>query len=130
MTEKTFHSGFVALVGRPNVGKSTLLNLMVGKKVSITSKKPQTTRQRILGIKTTDEVQIVYVDTPGIHKHGGTTLNKWMNRSALSVFKEVDLILFVVEAGKWTPEDEYILRQLPQGDIPVILVLNKIVNQI
>ena len=127
MPDVVFKSGFVALIGRPNVGKSTLLNQLMGKKISITSNKPQTTRNRILGIKTTDSHQIIYADTPGIHhQYKGSILNQRMNRTSLSALEDADLNLFIVEAGKWTDEDESILQRLKSTSIPMLLVVNKV----
>jgi GTP-binding protein Era len=96
--EKNQYCGYVAIVGRPNVGKSTLLNHILGMKLSITSRKPQTTRHQILGVKTQENIQTIYVDTPGIHQRRGTAINKYMNRAATSVLNDVDVILFVVQA--------------------------------
>ena len=124
MTEAT-RCGYVAIIGRPNVGKSTLLNYILGMKLSITSRKPQTTRHQILGVKTTDNVQAIYVDTPGIHQRRGTAINKYMNRAATSVLGDVDVILFVVQAKQWTEEDQAILERLKDVKVPVILVVNK-----
>jgi GTP-binding protein Era len=121
-----FRCGYVALVGRPNVGKSTLLNSILGHKLSIVTAKPQTTRQRIAGIKTTERGQIIYVDTPGIHLAAKRALNRYMNRVAQASFHDVDLVLFLVEAGRWTPQDEHVARALAQVDVPVILVVNKV----
>ncbi|CBL44521.1 Small GTP-binding protein Era [gamma proteobacterium HdN1] len=118
--------GFIAIVGRPNVGKSTLLNHILGQKISITSRKPQTTRHRILGIKTDGPVQAIYVDTPGIHRGGEKALNRFMNRSALESVKDVDLVLFVVDSLKWTEGDEWVLAKLARVSAPVILVVNKV----
>ena len=126
MTENTMRSGYVALVGRPNVGKSTLMNQILGQKLSIVTAKPQTTRQRISGIKTDNDGQVVYVDTPGIHRVGKKALNRFMNRIARASFLDVDLVLFLVEAGRWTDEDEAVARSLRNIDIPVCLVVNKI----
>lgn len=117
--------GYVAIVGRPNVGKSTLLNHILGLKLSITSRKPQTTRHQILGVKTEGDIQAIYVDTPGIHQRRGTAINKYMNRAATSVLNDVDLILFVVQARKWTDEDQAIIEKLGSVDCPVVLVINK-----
>lgn len=117
--------GYVAIVGRPNVGKSTLLNNILGMKLSITSRKPQTTRHQILGVKTTDETQAIYVDTPGIHQRRGTAINKYMNRAATSVLSDVDVILFVVQVKKWTEEDQAIVDKLEAVSCPVVLVVNK-----
>ncbi|MCF6282992.1 MAG: GTPase Era [Candidatus Polarisedimenticolaceae bacterium] len=117
--------GYVAIVGRPNVGKSTLLNRVIGQKVAITSHKAQTTRHSILGIKTTEEGQIVYVDTPGIHDRADHAMNRYLNRTAKASLFEVDLIIFVVEALKWTREDEKVLNFLLKQESPVILAVNK-----
>ena len=125
MSETKQRCGYVAIVGRPNVGKSTLLNNILGMKLSITSRKPQTTRHQILGVKTTDEVQVVYVDTPGIHQRRGTAINKYMNRAATSVLNDVDVILFVVQVKQWTEEDQAIIEKLKSVDCPVVLVVNK-----
>jgi GTP-binding protein Era len=121
-----YQSGFVAVVGRPNVGKSTLMNELLGQKLSITSHKPQTTRHRIHGIKTDEHKQIVYVDTPGMHLGEKRSINKYMNRAASSALVDVDVILFVVEAGRWTKEDEAVAQKLQHAQAPVILVVNKI----
>ena len=118
--------GYVAIVGRPNVGKSTLLNQLLGQKVSITAHKPQTTRHRILGIKTDARAQIIYVDTPGIHDKAKLALNRYMNRAATSSINDVDVILFVVDGLTWNDQDEYVLKKLSTTDVPVILVLNKL----
>lgn len=124
--DKDFRCGYVALVGRPNVGKSTLLNHLLGQKISITSRKPQTTRHQILGIKTTKSAQVVYVDTPGIHLHGKRAMNRYMNRAAGSALEGVHVALFLVEPLRWTEEDELVLKRLKQSKVPVILVVNKI----
>jgi GTP-binding protein Era len=121
-----FRSGYVALVGRPNVGKSTLLNRILGQKVSITSRRPQTTRHRILGIKTEGQVQAVYVDTPGLHRGGKRAMNRYMNRAASDALQDVDLVVFVVEGTRWTDEDELVLEKVRQVRCPVILAINKI----
>lgn len=121
-----FHCGYVAIVGRPNVGKSTLLNHILGMKLSITSRKPQTTRHQIMGVKTEDNVQAIYVDTPGMHQRRGTAINKYMNRAASSVLSDVDLVLFVVQAMQWTEEDESVLAKLVQVSTPVVLIINKV----
>ena len=126
MSEQELRSGYVALVGRPNVGKSTLMNRILGQKLSIVTAKPQTTRQRVSGIKTHEGGQVVYVDTPGIHKVGKKALNRFMNRIARASFLDVDLVLFLVEAGRWTDEDEAVSRSLKSLDIPVCLVVNKV----
>ncbi len=124
--EENFRSGFVAIVGRPNVGKSTLMNHILGQKISITSSKPQTTRHRILGIHTTDEAQVIYVDTPGVHLNAKKAMNRYMNRAATSSFEDVELILFLVEAGSWTEEDENVLQRLKTVKAPVVLLANKV----
>ena len=118
--------GLVAIVGRPNVGKSTLLNHLVGQKVSITSPKPQTTRHRILGIKTTRTAQAIYVDTPGLQRRVGRAINRVMNRAAQSSLHEVDLVVFVVEALRWTEDDEWVLERIRERRVPAILVVNKV----
>jgi GTP-binding protein Era len=119
-------SGYVALVGRPNVGKSTLMNRILGQKLSIVTAKPQTTRQRICGIKSHAGGQVVYVDTPGIHHAAGKALNRYMNRIARASFLDVDAILFLVEAGHWTRQDESVARSLETLGTPTYLVVNKI----
>lgn len=117
--------GFVAIVGRPNVGKSTLLNHLLQQKISITSRKPQTTRHRILGIRTTGSSQYVYVDTPGLHKGGKKAMNRIMNATVLDVLKDVDVILFVVERLIFNDEDRMVLEHLKKVSVPVLLVINK-----
>ncbi|BBV09246.1 GTPase Era [Providencia stuartii] len=128
MSEKLPHCGFVAIVGRPNVGKSTLLNQLLGQKVSITSRKPQTTRHRIMGIHTEDEYQIIYVDTPGLHIEEKRAINRLMNRAASSSIGDVELVIFVVEGTNWTDDDEMVLNKLKGLRCPVILAINKIDN--
>ena len=123
LTEK--NCGLVAIVGRPNVGKSTLLNHILGQKISITSRKPQTTRHRLLGIKTTDTAQIIFVDTPGLHIGIDKALNRYMNKTVSAVIQDVDLILFMIDAGKWTEEDEKVLANIRNANVPVFLLLNK-----
>jgi GTPase len=118
--------GYVAIIGRPNVGKSTLLNHILGQKISITSRKPQTTRHRILGIKTCNNIQTIYVDTPGLHQAAKRALNRYMNRAAQSVIYDVDVIVFVVEALKWQADDIWVLKKLAKSECAVILVINKI----
>ncbi len=125
MSNSIQRCGYVAIIGRPNVGKSTLLNHILGMKLSITSRKPQTTRHQILGVKTNDVVQTVYVDTPGIHQRSGTAINKYMNRAATSVLSDVDAILFVVQVNKWTEEDQAIIEKLKTVKCPVVLIINK-----
>jgi len=118
--------GYVAIVGRPNVGKSTLLNHMLGQKVSITSRKPQTTRNNVTGIKTEGTDQIIFVDTPGLHKHEPRAINRYMNRAAGAAMKDVDLVLFVVDRLVWSEEDELVARQLENSRSSIILVVNKV----
>ena len=118
-------SGFVALIGRPNVGKSTLMNFLVGQKVAITSNKPQTTRNKISGIYTTDDMQVVFVDTPGIFKPH-LELDDYMDKASLSSLKDVDLILFMVEPEKMGRGDEYIIEQLKKVNVPILLLINKV----
>ena len=119
--------GYVALAGRPNVGKSPLLNRLLGLKLGITSRKPQTTRHRLLGIKTVEHAQIVYVDTPGIHLGAKNALNRYMNRTATSTFEGVDSVVFLVEALRWSDEDQYVLQRLRRlREIPLVLAVNKV----
>ncbi|MGZ5257658.1 MAG: GTPase Era, partial [Burkholderiales bacterium] len=125
MSETVHRSGLAAIVGRPNVGKSTLLNHLVGQKISITSRKPQTTRQRITGILTRPEGQVVFVDTPGFQTEHRTALNRVMNRTVRRALDEVDLVLWVIEAGKFDSRDEALLKLMPEK-VPVVLVMNKI----
>jgi GTP-binding protein Era len=121
-----YRCGYVSIVGRPNVGKSTLLNHILGQKLCITSRKPQTTRHRILGIVSRDNVQVIYVDTPGIHGEERKAINRYMNRAATSALRDVDVILFVVDALKWTTDDELVLEKLKTAKVPVLLVINKV----
>jgi GTP-binding protein Era len=125
MTQETTHCGFVAIVGRPNVGKSTLMNHLIGQKVSITSKKAQTTRHRVTGIRTEADVQYVFVDTPGFQTHHRSALNDVLNKSVKDTLSSVDCVLFLVEAMRWTQADRDILPLLPKMT-PVILVVNKL----
>ena len=118
--------GYVAIVGRPNVGKSTLLNRILGQKLAITSHKAQTTRHAILGIKTRPEGQILFVDTPGIHERGGSALNRYLNRAARTAASDTSLALLVVEALRWTDEDGKALATLVEAGVPVIAVVNKV----
>jgi GTP-binding protein Era len=119
-------SGFAAIIGRPNVGKSTLLNALLGEKISIISPKPQTTRWQVMGIKIVDDAQIIFVDTPGINREQKRAMNRYLNRIASSVLKDADVILFLVDALSWRGEDEMVLDILKHTDKPVILVINKI----
>ena len=125
MTETKFRSGFVAIIGRPNVGKSTLLNRIVGQKIAITSPKPQTTRNRILGIQNLAGAQVIYVDTPGIHE-ARSPLNRYMVDQARAACLDVDVILWLVEADRPVDTDPLIPRLLQKGERPVLLVINKI----
>ncbi|NCF52212.1 GTPase Era [Gammaproteobacteria bacterium] len=118
--------GFVAVVGRPNVGKSTLINSIMGSKISIVTHKPQTTRHRILAVHTSGDVQAVFVDTPGLHRKAGKAMNRLMNRTAVNALADADVALFVSDATHWTDEDDDVLKRLRSCDAPVIAVLNKI----
>jgi len=126
MSETAPRFGHVAIVGRPNVGKSTLVNRLVGQKITITAPKPQTTRHRITGIVTEPRGQIVLIDTPGLHRGGKDALNRQLNRTARSALEGVDLVLFLVQAGQFGEEDETVLRLLQSVDAPVVLVVNKV----
>ena len=123
-----FQAGFIAVVGRPNVGKSTLINELIGQKLSITSHKPQTTRHRIHAIDTQTNYQMIFVDTPGIHIGNKKAINSYMNKTASSSFSEVDMILWLVEVLKWTKEDQRVMEHLTKIEVPVILCVNKIDN--
>ena len=118
--------GYVAIIGRPNVGKSTLLNYLLGQKISITSRKPQTTRHQVLGIKTDGADQFIFVDTPGMHQAAGKAINRYMNRAASSAIADVDVVVMVVDRTAWTEEDEWVLEQVVAGRAPVILAVNKV----
>ncbi len=118
--------GFIAIVGRPNVGKSTLLNHLIQQKISITSRKPQTTRQNIIGIKTESNTQMIFVDTPGMHKGQEKAINRAMNRAATSALQGVDVVVFVVDKQAWTEEDAAVAKCVQQADCPVIVLVNKI----
>lgn len=120
-----FRCGYVAVVGRPNVGKSTLINRLIGEKVSITSKKPQTTRDRVLGVVTEEDAQYVFVDTPGFQTKVGSQLIRRMNRQVRSTLNEVDAIVLVIESGGWRPADLEVVNLLPKDAKNVILALNK-----
>lgn len=118
--------GYVAVVGKPNVGKSTLMNRSIGVRLSITTHKPQTTRHRILGVKTTNNTQFVYLDTPGFHLGQDKALNRYMNKTAVSVLHDVDVIIMVIQAGRWTNEEDALIQRLQNADVPVIAVVNKV----
>ncbi len=121
-----FRSGFAALVGRPNVGKSTLLNALVGQKLSIVTPRPQTTRHRIVGISNLPHAQIAFVDTPGLHHHGRRALNRAMNRTASTSLSDSDVVVFVVEACRWTEEDDLVVKRVASAGLPAIAVINKV----
>lgn len=118
--------GYVAIVGRPNVGKSTLLNHILGQKISITSRKPQTTRNAVVGIKTEGDVQIIFVDTPGMHLGQQKAINRYMNKAATSAMKDVDVVVFVIDRFIWTEEDEAVAEKLHYVGCPIILAVNKV----
>ncbi len=120
-----FRCGFVALIGKPNTGKSTLMNALIGEKLSITAPRPQTTRHQILGIKTTDHCQCIFVDTPGLHREQKKAINRYMNRAASSVIDDVDLVCVLLDARRIDDEDRAVLERLPKHD-RVLLILNKI----
>jgi len=122
----SYYSGYAVLAGRPNVGKSTLLNRLLGQKVAITSHKPQTTRHRIMGIRSQDDGQIVFVDTPGIHDRGDKAMNFYLNRTAHSALQDVDIVILVVQAMAWTEEDERVLKAIKKAGIPTIAAVNKV----
>jgi len=121
-----FRCGFAALVGRPNVGKSTLLNALVGQKVSIVTPRPQTTRHRIIGLAQLPNAQIAFVDTPGLHSQAKRALNKAMNRTAAAALEDADLVVLVVEALVWNSEDELVLRRIARAGRPVLVAVNKV----
>jgi GTPase len=121
-----FHCGFAALVGRPNVGKSTLLNALVGQKLSIVTPRPQTTRHRILGLAQLPKAQIAFVDTPGLHSQARRALNKAMNRTAAAALSDADLVVLVVEALVWNSEDELVLKRIARAERPVLVAVNKV----
>jgi GTP-binding protein Era len=128
MTDNTpFHSGYIAIVGRPNVGKSTLLNHLIGQKISITSRKAQTTRHRITGILTEENMQFVFVDTPGFQTQHLNTLNKGLNKVVTSSLRDVNVVMFVIEARHFDERDRQVMNLLPKN-APVILVINKVDN--
>ena len=118
--------GYIAVVGKPNVGKSTLMNQSIGVRLSITTYKPQTTRHRILGVKTKDDCQFVFIDTPGFHLGEDKAINRYMNKAAISAIQDVDVVVFVIQAMRWTKEEEALLKRLKQADVPIIAVINKV----
>ncbi|WP_375752607.1 GTPase Era [Vibrio sp. HN007] len=127
-TSENQHCGFIAIVGRPNVGKSTLLNHILGQKISITSRKPQTTRHRIMGVDTDGDYQAIYVDTPGLHIEEKRAINRLMNRAANSSLSDVNLVFFLVDGTHWTADDEMVLTKLQKSNFPVVLCVNKVDN--
>lgn len=126
MSKSNNHCGYAAIVGRPNVGKSTLLNRILGVRLAITSHKAQTTRHTILGINTLPAGQVIYVDTPGIHARSDNAMNRYLNRTAKTALADVDLLIFVVEALSWTSEDEKVLALIKQIETPTIIAVNKV----
>ena len=126
MVEQGYRCGFVAVVGRPNVGKSTLINAILGHKISIVTPKPQTTRHRILAVDTRRDSQVIFVDTPGLHRKAQKAINRMMNRTAVGALADADLVLFVTEANRWTAEDQDVLERIESTSTPVIALLNKI----
>jgi GTPase len=126
MSPRDYRCGYIALVGRPNTGKSTLLNRLIGQKISITSRRPQTTRHRIIGINTLENAQLIYVDTPGLHRYSGRAMNRYMNRTASMAIQDVDVVVFLIEGLRWTPDDELVLGKLEGLVCPVILAVNKV----
>ena len=127
MTESSQQKcGYVAIVGQPNVGKSTLLNHLLGMKLSITSRKPQTTRHNVLGIKTEGPLQLIFVDTPGIHQNQNKAINRVMNKAAETAIRDVDVVVFVVDRLQWDETDQLVAQQLISQNTPVIIAINKI----
>ena len=125
-TQENYRCGLIAIIGRPNVGKSTFINAAMGYKVSIVTPKPQTTRHRILGVLSKKDYQIIFVDTPGIHKNSSKVMNRMMNKTASNVLNDADLIIFLSDALKWTDEDNEVIKKLEPINIPVISLINKI----
>ncbi len=126
VTEPMKYCGYVAIVGRPNVGKSTLLNHLLGQKISITSRKPQTTRHNTLGIKTEGDTQLIFVDTPGLHTNQQKAINRYMNRAAESAIRDVDVVVFVVDRNIWTEADERVAEEVIKSNSPIIIAINKL----
>jgi GTP-binding protein Era len=126
MTKTQHRSGFVAVVGKPNVGKSTLMNALVGHKISIVTSKPHTTRHAILGVLTTADAQVVFIDTPGLENKSRRLMNRAMNRAAIGAIEGANVIMLVVEAGKWNSGDEQALELVKQSGLPCLLVINKV----
>ena len=120
------HCGYVALIGRPNVGKSTLMNHLLGQKLSITSRKPQTTRHRVLGIKTTEVGQAIFMDTPGMHSDEKKVLNRYLNKTADSTLLGVDVVVWLLDGLYWHEYDDKIFEKLKRAGLPVILAINKV----
>ncbi len=125
-TAQGYRCGMVAVIGRPNVGKSTLINAIMGRKISIVTAKPQTTRHRILAVLTSDKQQIIFVDPPGLHRNAGKAMNRLMNRTAASALADADLVLFVSDATRWTSEDDDVLKRLKSCRAAVVALLNKV----
>ncbi len=123
---KAIHCGTIAVVGRPNVGKSTLINHLLSQKICITSRKPQTTRHSMMGVLTRDQCQMIFVDTPGLHQKAPKAINRYMNRAASRALHDVDLIVFVIEANRWIDEDQWIFEKINQQKIPTLLIVNKV----
>ena len=126
MNENEERTGYIGIVGKPNAGKSTLLNHLIGQKLCITSRKPQTSRHNILGIKQVDNCQLIFIDTPGMHKDQVTKLNKIMNKSAKNTIIDADIVLFVLDRIDWDSRDEYVVKHLKKINRPIICVLNKV----
>ncbi len=125
MSKQAFRCGYVAVIGRPNVGKSTLINAIIGHKISIVTPKPQTTRHRILAVDSRPDRQIVFVDTPGLHRKARKAMNRMMNRTAVNALIDADVVLFMTEANRWTVEDQDVLKRLQSTSQPVVALLNK-----
>ena len=126
MTDLIKRCGYIAIVGRPNVGKSTLLNHILGQKLSITSRKPQTTRHKLLGIKTTADTQYIFVDTPGLHQGQKKAINRYMNRAVTTAIQDIDTVIFMIDQLQWLPEDEHVVKHLEAVKQPIILAINKV----